>query len=138
LKSLEKLGMRIPAAWKAIGLAVAGASAIAALFFLDPARGGIFPPCPFHSLTGYLCPGCGTLRALHQLLHGNLGAAWRLNPFSVLALPYVGYESAGAALLATTRRRLPRIFIPSALVWALLAAILAFWILRNTPLFPAS
>ncbi|PYV86056.1 MAG: hypothetical protein DMG90_22080 [Acidobacteria bacterium] len=35
----------------------------------NPASSGIFPPCPFLWLTGFYCPGCGSLRALHQLLH---------------------------------------------------------------------
>ena len=46
------------------------------LRFFDPATSGMFPPCPVHYLTGWYCPGCGSLRAIHQLLHGNLRAAW--------------------------------------------------------------
>ncbi|PYV14756.1 MAG: DUF2752 domain-containing protein [Acidobacteria bacterium] len=129
---------RIPALCKAITMAAACGLALALLFFLDPARGGIFPPCPFRALTGYLCPGCGTLRALHQLLHGHLGAAFRLNPLSVSSLPFVGYSSLSSLLELITGRPLPRVFVRPSFIWALLFAILAFWVLRNTPLFPAS
>jgi len=128
---------RLPRHWAAAAAALACAAG-AALFFLDPAHGGIFPPCPFRALTGYLCPGCGTLRALHQLLHGHFAAAFRLNPLSISTLPFVGYASARSLLEAVTGRPLPRDFIRSFVIWALLAAILAFWVLRNTPLFPAS
>ena len=117
--------------------ALVGAAAVAGLFFLDPARGGIFPPCPFRALTGYLCPGCGTLRALHQLMHAHFAAAYRLNPLSISTLPFVGYASARSLLEAVTGRPLPRAFIRPSVIWALLAVILAFWVLRNTPLFPA-
>lgn len=30
------------------------------------------PPCVFHYLTGYYCPGCGGTRAVIALLHGQL------------------------------------------------------------------
>lgn len=30
------------------------------------------PPCVFHRLTGYYCPGCGGTRSLKALLSGNL------------------------------------------------------------------
>jgi hypothetical protein len=40
----------------------------------------------FHALTGLQCPGCGGLRAAHQLLHGHLAAAWQLNPLVVLGV----------------------------------------------------
>jgi hypothetical protein len=33
------------------------------------------------------CPGCGSLRAAHQLLHGNVEAAWALNKPFLMALP---------------------------------------------------
>jgi hypothetical protein len=55
----------------------------------DPAQAGFFPPCPLRALTGLPCPGCGSQRCLHQLLHGNLHKAFALNPLLVLALPYV-------------------------------------------------
>ena len=50
--------------------------------------------CAFKRLTGYPCPTCGATRGVLQLLRGDVGAAWRLNPllFSVLAV--------AAALLA--------------------------------------
>ncbi len=138
MSELEERLERIPTASKAFSIAAAGAAALAALFFLDPARGGIFPPCPFRALTGYLCPGCGTLRALHQLLHGHVTTALRLNPLSVSALPFVGYSSISSLLKAATGRPLAPIFIRPLFIWTLLIAILAFWVLRNTPLFPAS
>ncbi|MFV0506503.1 MAG: DUF2752 domain-containing protein [Bacteroidales bacterium] len=40
-------------------------------------------------LTGYQCPGCGSQRALHQLLHLNIDEALKLNALFVVGLPYV-------------------------------------------------
>ena len=42
-----------------------------------------------YQLTGLACPGCGSLRALHQLTHGHFGEALRLNPMLVMALPFL-------------------------------------------------
>ena len=67
-------------------------------------------------VTGLLCPGCGTLRGLHQLLHGHLAAAFRLNPVMVLSLPLLGYVA-----LASVWRRwhgLSRRPARPALAWA--------------------
>jgi len=63
--------------------------AIGALIFFafDPTKVPIFPQCVFHQMTGFDCPGCGAQRALHQLLHGHLIAALRLNAMFVLSLP---------------------------------------------------
>src|ERR1041385_6710646 len=61
-------------------------AAILILYEFDPAEGH-YPVCPFHYLTGLHCPGCGTLRALHQLLHGNVAAALSLNLLSTIAIP---------------------------------------------------
>src|SRR5512135_2794851 len=67
--------------------AVVAMSAAAVLFCFDPAQFAFYPFCWFHRTTGLLCPGCGALRGLHQLLHGHIAAAFRLNPLLVLGLP---------------------------------------------------
>ena len=41
------------------------------LFVFEPGKSGFFPICIFRFLTGFTCPGCGTTRALHQILHGH-------------------------------------------------------------------
>jgi hypothetical protein len=69
----------------ALVFAVAAATAI--LFFFDPATAGFYPPCLFRTFLGFQCPGCGSLRAVHQLLHGNLEAAWALNRPIFIAMP---------------------------------------------------
>jgi hypothetical protein len=113
--------------------------AVAALMLrvFNPATCGFFPPCPFRELTGYLCPGCGTTRALHQLLTGHVAAAFRLNPLMMLLLPYVGYSAAASLLETAGGRSLPTPFIQPVFIWTLLAVIILFWILRNIPAFAA-
>ena len=55
----------------------------------NPADNGWFPRCPVKLLTGWSCPGCGTQRAMHALLNGNIYEALRYNYFFVISIPYV-------------------------------------------------
>lgn len=58
-------------------------------FLVDPASTGLVPKCPFLMMTGYECPGCGSQRMLHALLHGDLGRAWHYNSLLMLMLPWI-------------------------------------------------
>ncbi len=111
---------------------------LAFLFLFNPARFSFYAPCPFHALTGLYCPGCGSLRALHQLLHGNLLVAFSLNPLMVSLLPFLGYALISYSMLIIRKRPLPGSFLPAFWIWLLLGIILAFWVLRNIPFYPFS
>ena len=106
------------------------------LYLFDPARGGGYVPCPFRLLTALECPGCGTLRGLHQLLHGHPWAAFKLNPLVVVLLPALVYPALSFAVLAVRGRALPRVFIPHYVIRLMLVAILLFWVVRNVSLYP--
>jgi hypothetical protein len=73
------------------------------VFFFDPATAAFYPPCLFKTIFGRSCPGCGSLRAMHQLLHGNFAAAWALNKPIVVGLPLAAI--AGAINMLRRRRR---------------------------------
>jgi hypothetical protein len=109
---------------------------LVALRVFDPATSGVFPPCVLHYLTGWYCPGCGSLRALHQLLHGNLRAAWAMNPLTVVLLPFLTYGLLSQALTALGGRGLPQPFLRAAWIRALCAGIILFGIARNLPVHP--
>jgi len=68
----------------AAGAAVLAATAFVAL--VDPNEPGHYPLCPTQYLTGLDCPGCGGLRAVHALAHGDVAAALDHNVFIVLVL----------------------------------------------------
>jgi len=56
------------------------------VYLFDPAVTRWFPSCPMYALTGWLCPLCGSLRAVHALLHGHLLVALGLNPLTTLGV----------------------------------------------------
>lgn len=105
------------------------------LYLFDPAADDDpYPNCPFLWLTGYYCPGCGTLRAYHRLLRGDPGEALGLNPLTVLALPAMVYAVASAWLSGYRGRGLPQLRWTGRATWSLGAFVVAFAVVRNLPL----
>src|SRR5437867_11781718 len=108
------------------------------LFFFNPASPSnqFFPKCPFRLITGLQCPGCGTTRACYQLLHLHPAAAFKLNPLTMMTLPFLIYGLAGFTKSAITGQSQRRVFIPTFYLWTWIVAIIFFWIFRNTPWYP--
>jgi hypothetical protein len=119
-----------------VGLAILGLAGIAFLYAFDPRNPGVIPACPFLSLTGCFCPGCGTLRALHMLLRGDVASALGYNILTVLSLPFIAYSYGTGAMRAFGLKAPHLVLVHPRLIWALLAAIVAFWVLRNVPVAP--
>jgi hypothetical protein len=108
------------------------------LFFCNPASPANqwFPKCPFRLLTGWQCPGCGSTRALYQLLHLHPLAAFKLNPLMVLTLPFIVYGFLGLTRSAVLGKPQRRLFIPPVYLWTWLALLIFFWVFRNTRWYP--
>lgn len=121
--------------WLLAGSLAGLAAGTAVLFFFDPAAGGFYPVCPWHELTGWSCPGCGTLRAMHQLAHGNWGAAWRLNALTVALLPVGIWLGLRELVWQLSGKKWPGLVTRPIFGWALLAVFMLFGIVRNLPGF---
>lgn len=119
----------------------------AILYCFNPVQFGFYPKCAFYHTTGLLCPGCGSLRALHQLLHGNLSEAVRFNAVLVLFLPvfllyaaiYLVLRQWPFALLlrgassGTIARLESLLKVRPLWLWIGFALLVLFGILRNLP-----
>lgn len=112
------------------------AAATVALHYRDPHVSGSWGFCPSAAL-GFWCPGCGGLRAVHDLTDGDVVAAASSNLLLVVLAP--------VAVVALTwwlvvRWRGVELRPPRSTVlvggWALLAATGVFTLLRNTPAAP--
>jgi len=112
------------------------ATGLVLLRVFDPARSGIFPPCPVHYLTGLYCPGCGSLRAIHALLHGDLRQALAMNSLTVILLPFIGYGSALEIFAEVRERPSPGMMLSATSIRVLGLFIVIFGVARNLPLYP--
>mgnify|MGYP002400473470 CR=1 FL=1 len=98
----------------------------------DPLKSSYFPSCPFKSVAGLDCPGCGSQRAIHELLHLNFRKAFEYNALLVLSIPYLlllmvfNFES--------VKQRFPkleRILFGWKSVWIITIIVILFFIFRN-------
>lgn len=111
--------------WAALG---AGAAlALALVGAVDPRAAHFFPRCLVHVATGLHCPGCGSTRATHSLLHGRVADAWSMNPLFILAVPLI------ALLLWSERFSAKPLGKRPWLPWMVLATVVIFWVARNLP-----
>lgn len=109
---------------------------MAVLYFFPPDQHRFYPRCMFHATTGLQCPGCGGLRATHQLLHGNLTAAFNYNPMYVISLPFALFWGVAWLVKRRTGRDWLRPLRHQAWLWLLVALVVAFAVARNLPFDP--
>ncbi len=103
-----------------------------------PGAGASIPSlCLWKNTTGVDCPGCGLARCFVAMAHADWRTAYRRHPvgmllfvFTVLQIPYQAMQCRRIAR-GRGRFRLPG---PMILVWLLLGAMLAQWLLKITGL----
>jgi hypothetical protein len=110
------------------------------LYFFYPATNSSFhPKCPFHSLTGLYCPGCGSQRATSALLHAHFLQAINYNVLLVLSMPFILYSAFVFAWNAFSARKMQQaIFYSPLFIKTVLVTVILFWVLRNIPVAPFS
>src|SRR3954464_2146977 len=109
-------------------------AASVALHVRDPHQAGSWGFCPWLMLTGTFCPGCGGLRAVNDLTHGDFAAAAPSNLLFVASLPAVAYFWVRSVRQrwVGVRRPLPAgVLIAIGAVAIVLVAV--FWVVRNLP-----
>lgn len=117
----------------AVLLSCAALAGLVLFFHVDPVKVKIVPRCMLHMLTGLHCAGCGSMRAAHAVLSGNLAQAWAYNPLFFVVAPLIGVWIVAGVVRMWTGRQVFRVAVPSWIWWALLGAALLFSVLRNLP-----
>ncbi|MFI8852460.1 DUF2752 domain-containing protein [Streptomyces sp. NPDC053499] len=118
-----------------LGTLAAAGAAFAYVAAVDPNQPGHYPACPFLTVTGLYCPGCGGLRSAHALAHGDPVAALGANLFAVLLvtgfalgwLHWVTRLARGRAYSSPVRLRAWH-------WWAAGVLLVVFTVVRNTPI----
>lgn len=109
---------------------IAAAIAVVAVYAIFDPNEAYFPKCPVKVLTGLDCPGCGSQRALHALLHGDVAATIRYNALFLVTLPLLVLLS--VAELAPVRLRRLRYFLNSRRFILGVLVVIAVWtVARN-------
>lgn len=111
--------------WTAVLLAAGSAYAV----FVSVT--GLFIPCPFRLLTGFLCPGCGVSHLCLALLHVDFMAAWTANPGLFLLLPLLLLFLLHRAVCYVLRGSSPLSRRESVLVWLMVIWLLLWGVIRN-------
>ncbi len=117
-----------------IGVLILGA----VYFEYDPINNLLFPKCPLYATTGIYCPGCGSQRATHALLHLDIPGVFSSNILFLPALLVVFLHYSIAIsnhFLGTTYHS---ILDKSKAPWVIFIIVVLFFILRNIPYPPFS
>ena len=100
-------------------------------YFLNPSENrSYFLPCFFYEITGYQCPGCGSQRAFHELLHFHFLAATKQNLLFVLGIPYV----LAAIFFNLKKKKYPKMnefLLGNRTLLVLLVIVILFGVFRN-------
>ena len=110
----------------------AGLSGAMLLHVRDPHDEGTYGLCPFLALTGHPCPGCGGLRAVNDLTHGDVLSALSSNLLAIalvatLAVVWVSWTVRRGRGVDT-----PMMVFNERFLWPTLVVALVFGVVRNT------
>lgn len=113
-------------AWVTASLAIVAAVGGWVLYTFPPAGSRFYPQCIFHALTGLDCPGCGSTRALHHLVHGRFGDALAMNPYLFAVIAVFAF-----ALPAFWRGERPAFVTKPWFGWGAAFVTIGWWVGRN-------
>ena len=116
--------------WITGAVAVIVIAGIAIYSTFDPSTVRFFPRCTFLTLTGLKCPGCGTQRAIHALLHGNFLEAVRFNAMMVASVPLLALY-VYAEIVRKSKPRFYNKVNSTPIILTIFVLVVLWWILRN-------
>ena len=105
-------------------------------FFWSPSEYDFFPKCPFYFLSGIYCAGCGSQRAIHQIINGQVINGIRHNYLLLLVFGVLTYKATIFVLNQVYNKTHFDIFHKPIATKIILVLVLLFWVLRNIRVFP--
>ena len=92
---------------------------------------GLAIPCPFRTVTGRLCPGCGVTRLCLALLQRDWAAAWNANPVLLMMLPVLAVLGVRMAVRYIREDSAAGPKWENALMWAMAVLLIVWGVVRN-------
>lgn len=139
LQCLEQLLMVVTKSKKIViytSIVIVFLGMLSLYFFWNPSNHAFFPKCPFYALTGIFCPGCGSQRAIHKLINGEIVEGIRHNYLILLLFVVLGYQSILFLLNKFTTTTYKNLTHKPITTKVILVIVILFWILRNISVFP--
>ena len=106
-------------------------SACSLLYFFNPGTTLWAPKCSFYLLTGLECPTCGSQRAVHTIMNGEIIKGFAYNPFIIIAIPYAVALISISLVKTRTTRKIKKIILCRRAIYIYMAIYIAWWIIRN-------
>jgi hypothetical protein len=105
---------------------------LAVVYRFPPSEYSFYPRCPFYLTTHWLCPGCGSTRALHALLHLDIQGALHYNALFTLLFPVAGVWFAFICYRTMRYDQFPNVAFPRSVAACLMVTVVLFTVARNT------
>ncbi|MGW4893616.1 DUF2752 domain-containing protein [Kitasatospora sp. NPDC004240] len=126
-----------PSVLRRLGPPLAALAAVAApcayVATVDPNAPGHYPDCPVLTATGWWCPGCGGLRCVHALTHGDVFTALQDNAPAVLLFVVLSVFWARWLWAAVRGGPAPRVVLGLRQTVLVALLLLVFTVVRNLP-----
>ncbi|MDE5996679.1 MAG: DUF2752 domain-containing protein [Muribaculaceae bacterium] len=101
-----------------------------AYYFFDPAEVRWMPRCIWKVATGTDCPGCGSQRMAHAIMHGDFLGAWHANAYALCMLPVVVF----LIWIEFAKHIHPKLYAKvhhPVVITSLASSIFLWWLFRN-------
>ena len=98
-------------------------------YFFNPTVSNFFPKCPFYIMTGLFCPGCGSQRAVHDMMHLNIFEAINHNALMFFTFTF------GIGLYLYSKKKFSDLIYHPKSPLIIFGIIFLFGVLRNLDRF---
>ena len=105
---------------------------LAVVYRFPPTEYSFYPRCPIYLTTHWLCPGCGSTRALHSLLHLDFHGALHYNALFTLLFPFACLWLGLICYRAMRYDQFPNLVFPRSAAVCLIVTVVLFTVARNT------
>lgn len=92
----------------------------------------IVPPCAFHRITGWYCPGCGGTRAVFALCRGEIVRSFKFHPLVLYSVVCGGWFMISQSIQRISRNKLKiGMHFRDIYLWIALAIVIVNFIFKN-------